>query len=100
MPRWSCDLRLNVNQPDTLAARPDSPDPTPTTVKAEDAKQDPVGEFLDHLRAELRQLDPRCCQLEILLHDLTIRLASTGPDEPRRPPQRPRRAAAKPREAT
>jgi hypothetical protein len=63
------------------------------------ARRDPVSELLDHLRAELRQLDLRCCQLEILLHDLTIRVAASGPDEPRPPQQRPPRDGTRPRKA-
>lgn len=35
-------------------------------------KRGVVGELLDHLLSEHRQLERRCAQLEVMLHDLVI----------------------------
>ena len=75
-----CNLKDNVNPRDTVASSPTSPDDSSATAQASAAKRGPVGEFLDHLMSELRQLAHRCAQLELLLHDLAIRHATAGSD--------------------
>lgn len=83
-----CNLQSNVNQRDTVASKPAAREDRSIPVNANATKRGPVGELLDHLLSELRQLDHRCAQLEILLHDLTIRYATTDAD-PLRTNERP-----------
>jgi hypothetical protein len=75
-----CNLQSNVDQRDTVAPKHGPPDHGSTPVSVSATKRDPVGELLDHLLSEIRQLDLRCSQLEILLHDLTIRYATATSD--------------------
>lgn len=79
---WSqlCNLEGTVNQQDTIVSQPAAPDHGSIAIHTSAAKRGPIGEFLDHLLSEVRQLDLRCAQLEILLHDLTIRYAAAGAD--------------------
>jgi hypothetical protein len=46
-------------------------------------KRGVVGELLDHLLSELHQLERRCAQLEVMLHDLAIRHAEAGEEAER-----------------
>jgi hypothetical protein len=76
-----CNLQGNVNPDDTVTSNPVAPDRGSPPVNVNATKRGPICEFLDHLLSELRQLDQRCSQLEILLHDFAIRYA-TATSEP------------------
>ena len=71
-----------MDQRDIIASSPTAREHSSHLENANTGKRGPIGEFLEHLLTELRQLDQRCSQLEILLHDFAILYATTTPDLP------------------
>jgi len=68
-----------VNRQDTLDAGSSPRARAPLAgSEADAAPRGPIREFLDHLMSEVRQLDHRCAQLEGMLHDFAILLATSG----------------------
>jgi hypothetical protein len=81
-----------VDRRDAATSTACSPDRGASAESVTAAERGPLGELLAHLLAEVRQLEHRCCELELLLHDLAIRCAIAGEDPgPARAPGAPRR---------